>query len=360
MSEDPMILSMQVRALRSQVEHLRSESSALQHQLASAEETRRNESESLRNEMSETRETAMELEMERDMLREDVDGWRTRCADLERTLQNERGRAEDDRKEGLLLREKVRKLGDRLAANQASQSDPASEDQALAAAQAKLIGEMRDQIFTLAAALERERLKTISGSNDNSRSTSPLLDALINQENQENSDVAPLGRHNESTAGSNASSYNFSMSSGTESIRSGLGNITDDTSVADDESVFHSGSKSPSSPAFNNYSMVHPLRIIDSCGNLGGLQTLAEEDEELEEEEEEAEEEEEVIMSSGEDADQVPDLVHDETRYRTQTASTASADTNDHMPLTPVKESPLMQQSKPLHYRSDSFIKQWS
>ena len=360
MSEDPVILSMQVQALRSQIEHLRSESSTLHNQLAAVEETRQSQVDRLRDELSELRENSTEMEMERDMLREDIDGWRTRCSDLERTLQNERLRAEDERKEGLLLREKVRKLGDRLAATQSSQSDPASEDQALAIAQAKLIGEMRDQIFTLAASLERERLKNTHG-DDTSRSTSPLLTALASHDSHDE-DVSSSGRYNGYAAGSNGSiSYNnLSMSSGTDSICSRNDNTSEETSMADDESVFGLGNKSPSSP-FNNYS-IHPNNMpsksVDSSVNIGGLQTLTEEDEQLEEVEEE--EEDGSRMSGDEDADQLPDLVPDESRYRTQSASTGSTDTNDPMPMTPVKASPIMQQTKPLHHRSDSFIKQWS
>ena len=410
---------MQVQALRSQVEHLRGENSSLAEQLAQANASRRVEVDALRTEMAELRDESSGVEEERDMLREDIDGWRTRCADLERTLREDRVRAEDERKEGMLLREKVRKLGDRLAATQTAgpHGGQQNEDQALAAAQAKLIAEMRDQIFALAAALERERLKAGNANGEaGSRSTSPLLKALASQdaniaasmldEQLRPANVGPstsprpvapsafVGRHhNESAASSNASSYNSS------SISSGLGHITEDTSVADDDSVFGGSYKSPSSPAFSNpnnaynftavsqqqqqqygsgsgisiHSTSTPLRRDDSSHNVGILHTLAEEDEEATEEEEEDDDDYEDIEQR-EFNDRVPELVPDEFRGRTQSSSTGSADTNDHMPLTPVKESspvlsPAQQQQqqaqagherKSSHERSDSFLRQWS
>lgn len=377
------------------------------------------------------KENMLNAEEEREMLREDIDGWRTRCADLERALQNERAKLDDERREGMLLREKVRKLGDRLAQNQngpavsggdtSTGSPDGTIDASLVNAQAKLIGEMRDQIFSLAAALERERLKHAGETEqDPSRSSSPLLRALaskdekiaagLKNESSEKANKAPQ-HHNTSTQSSAASgSYNFSSSF--SSIHSQMGNNTEDTSVGDDNDSMY-GSKSPSSPAFwassptpsysqlassgtGNGISIHsssmPLRNSDLCMNYGGLQTLAEEDEEDMDDDDLNGEIAEVNaqtkkalslsdLSEGEENDAVPELVHDEAlsqrradfealRARTQSASTGSSmDTNDHMPLTPAKEhgSPSLSaqnaaqhQSKPSHQRSDSFIKQWS
>lgn len=398
-SDDPVILDLQVRALKSQVEHLRA-------QLSTSDSARREEVESLRFELAEVKENMLNAEEEREMLREDIDGWRTRCADLERALQNERAKLDDERREGMLLREKVRKLGDRLAQTQngpgASEGGDTSSpdgtiDASLVNAQAKLIGEMRDQIFSLAAALERERMKNAGETEqDPSRSSSPLLRALASQDekiaasfkNGDESAVAAaeladkLNRnpqhHNTSTQSSAASgSYNFSSSF--SSIHSQMGNNTEDTSIGDENDSMY-GSKSPSSPAFwassptpsysqmsNNgngisiHSSSTPLRNSDLCMNFGGLQTLAEEDEEEMEDEELSGAIAEVNaqakkalslsdLSEEEENDAVPELVHDEAlsqrradfealRARTQSASTGSSmDTNDHMPLTPAKE----------------------
>lgn len=345
-SEDPVILGMQMQALRSQIEHLRSENASLAASLASAESARSSEVSALREELAEVRESSAGIEEERESFREDVDGWRERCTGLERALREERERVEDERREGLLLREKVRKLSSRLEQQQTSgaagggphAASNQTEDQQLAAAQAKLIAEMRDQIFSLAAALERERLNKAAaaagaganGSPSVSRNASPLLRALESQDANiaalsvngpaaaaaataavtaaEDKTIKAVGsggrHHNESATSSTASSYNFSSFSGSTFS----GNVTEDTSVSADEyeSVF--GGKSPSSPAFNstyasyasssvaqtapNSISIHgtsmPLRRDDSAPGFG-LQTLAEEDEEATEEEEEEE-----------------------------------------------------------------------
>jgi len=407
------------------MEHLRSENATLTSSLASSEAARSSEVSSLREELAELRESSSGIEEERESLREDVDGWRERCSGLERALREERERADDERREGLLLRDKVRKLSSRLEQQQqvgTSDGSQNGEDQALAAAQAKLIGEMRDQIFSLAAALERERLNKAGGSASSpivSRTASPLLRAL---ESQEDSQIAPIdcapaasaskaaaaaapsvGRHhNESAASSTASSYNFSSFSGSTYS---VGNATEDTSIAsadECDSIF--GGKSPSSPAFSStYSSyasssvgqgasngisIHgtsmPLRRDDSAaafGAIGGLQTLAEEDEEETEEEEsteeyveednfyddedeEEDEEQEVLnaggCSSGEEGNGgVPELVADDAqRSRTQSGS-VSTDASEGMPLTPAKEQPIAP-AKATHLRSHSFIRQWA
>lgn len=95
--------------------------SELEQQLEAECSGRRFEVEALQREVEMTKETIEDLSGERDALHEDVEGWRSRCNRLEAQVKKER------------------------------------EDDALAQAQAKLIGEMRDQIYTLVAALERER-----------------------------------------------------------------------------------------------------------------------------------------------------------------------------------------------------------
>lgn len=92
----------------------------------------------------------IDLELERDALREDVDLWRKRCKGLE-------DKYETERRESTLLRERVRKLGDRLlTVSSAAPSRPTAAEEH-GAAQARLIAEMREQLFSLTAALERER-----------------------------------------------------------------------------------------------------------------------------------------------------------------------------------------------------------
>lgn len=91
----------------------------------------------------------IDAEMERDALREDVDLWRKRCRGLE-------DRLEVERREITLLRDRVRKLGDRLL-KVSSATDVGSPTEEHEATQSRLIAEMRDQLFSLTSALERER-----------------------------------------------------------------------------------------------------------------------------------------------------------------------------------------------------------
>ncbi|KAL1412935.1 hypothetical protein Q8F55_000684 [Vanrija albida] len=86
----------------------------------------------------------LDAEMEREALRDDVDMWRRRCRTLEDKLESER-------RDAAVLRERVRKLGDRLlSVSNTAPSNPAADER-------HLVAEMRDQIFSLTAALERER-----------------------------------------------------------------------------------------------------------------------------------------------------------------------------------------------------------
>ncbi|EJT49028.1 hypothetical protein A1Q1_01885 [Trichosporon asahii var. asahii CBS 2479] len=92
----------------------------------------------------------IDMELKRDALREDVDLWRKRCKGLE-------DKYEAERRESAVLRERVRKLGDRLlTVSSAAPSRPSAAEEH-EAAQARLIAEMREQLFGLTAALERER-----------------------------------------------------------------------------------------------------------------------------------------------------------------------------------------------------------
>ncbi|TXT13520.1 hypothetical protein VHUM_00887 [Vanrija humicola] len=86
----------------------------------------------------------MDAEMEREALRDDVEMWRRRCRTLEDKLESER-------RDSTVLRERVRKLGDRLlSVSNTAPSSAVADDR-------HLIAEMRDQIFSLTSALERER-----------------------------------------------------------------------------------------------------------------------------------------------------------------------------------------------------------
>jgi hypothetical protein len=85
--------------------------------------------------------------MERDALRDDVDQWRTRCRGLEDKL-------EAERRETTLLRERVRKLSDRILEQSAAHAAIPSPTED---AQSRLVADMRNQLFSFASALEREQ-----------------------------------------------------------------------------------------------------------------------------------------------------------------------------------------------------------
>nr|XP_019004161.1 uncharacterized protein I203_03319 [Kwoniella mangroviensis CBS 8507]OCF67622.1 hypothetical protein I203_03319 [Kwoniella mangroviensis CBS 8507] len=94
------------------------------------------------------RDVQLDMEMEREALKEDVELLRNRCASLEETLEMER-------KESTVLRERVRKLGDRLSSVSSVPTDRSSSDSH--AAESRLIAEMREQLFNLTTSLEAER-----------------------------------------------------------------------------------------------------------------------------------------------------------------------------------------------------------
>ncbi|WWD18416.1 hypothetical protein CI109_102866 [Kwoniella shandongensis] len=94
------------------------------------------------------RDAHIELEMEREALKEDVEIWRTRCRELEEKLETER-------RESAVLRDRVRKLGDRLSS--VSSVPTGRNPVETHTAESQLIAEMREQLFTLTSSLEQER-----------------------------------------------------------------------------------------------------------------------------------------------------------------------------------------------------------
>ncbi|WVQ80515.1 hypothetical protein IAT38_002620 [Cryptococcus sp. DSM 104549] len=96
------------------------------------------------------RDVQLEMERERESLRDEVDVWKRRCKVLEERLDAEK-------KEGSVLRDRVRKLGDRLSSVSSVPTERRTADSQAHAASSRLIAEMRDQLFTLTASLEHER-----------------------------------------------------------------------------------------------------------------------------------------------------------------------------------------------------------
>ena len=167
---------------------------AVQRELASekarsqadqAELSRRLESEQAQR--AELQSVIEEIEAERDTYREDVDGWRERCADLERKMTIERTRADEEVRLKLSLAAKVKRLTAQLEAAGLSVQDHdlASAEESLPRISpvspvlttngqmgyfphmpppeqtVKLLSDMRQQIFNLAGTLEFERRQRV-------------------------------------------------------------------------------------------------------------------------------------------------------------------------------------------------------
>ncbi|GAA5877345.1 hypothetical protein JCM16303_006249 [Sporobolomyces ruberrimus] len=315
---------------------MRARMAELERQLDDERNARRLELEGLERAASMAKEAIVDLTDERDSLREDVDGWRSRCNKLETTLKKER------------------------------------EDEALAEAQGKLIGEMRDQIYTLVAALERERgeygetrkevermleervreatadVKSAmpppkQQQQQPQRSDSVALDmGMIYEDDDEESSLRMGSHYHQSKTTSDAS-----MLSGSSFGQSFSGNTTEDTSIGTDlEDSFSHKLSSPRSghSSFNSVpsafgSAPNSVRGRDSdvVAALGQLDTLAEEDEE----------DEEAALGGN-------SMIHDD-RIRLDSAGSqlSTSTTSDVMPRTPDKTSSE-------HNRSHSFIRHWS
>lgn len=277
--------------------------SEIERQLEEGRVGRRFEVEGLSREIEQAREAMTDLTEERDSLVEDVEGWRSRCAALEKIVKKDR------------------------------------EDEALAVAQAKLSGEMRDQIYNLVAALERERAEH----NETQRELDRVLvenASLPPQEEEDDDEQAAIGSRGEENRGHELKASDDSFPSMSSSFGRSFSGTTEATSngATDLEDAYSSKLSSSSPPSGHSSFVGSKGRDSDFGGSvaLGGLQTLAEEDEE--------EEEQQSTASKREESE----------RLRLGSGSTGSTDTSEVMPMTPTKEAPAP------HHRSDSFVRHWS
>ncbi|TKY86677.1 hypothetical protein EX895_004317 [Sporisorium graminicola] len=151
---------------------------------------------SMRAELEQAKETEEDLQAEREVLQDDIEGWRSRCQDLEKLLRTEKAKSDDNRKLRAAARLRVKQLTDAL--EQSGADVPADELGVLAALEmpqldlaaalkspnlgavspslgasaglspsigseeappqiTKLLASMRQQIFNLAGSLEHER-----------------------------------------------------------------------------------------------------------------------------------------------------------------------------------------------------------
>ncbi|KAM0755665.1 hypothetical protein T439DRAFT_351428 [Meredithblackwellia eburnea MCA 4105] len=331
LSDDPTTLQLQIGSLRTQNDQLRSQlsllesthaleiaefekkageeargmrlrNSELERQLEGDKIARRFEVEGLSREVEQAREAIQDLTDERDSLREDVDGWRSRCQTLEYSAKQQR------------------------------------EDDSLAAAQAKLIGEMRDQIYNLVAALERERGEHAESRQEIERllqiqrrtAASSLHDDEVLED--EDDEEAAIGMRDNRHRGFQSASDGSVLSS---FGRSYSGNTTEDTSINTDiDDSFSKMSSPPSGHSSFGQAIGFPAGSKrDSDFANSALHTLAEEDEEED------------------------DLAKEAERIRLGSGSTASTEASEVLPLTPSKDAPP---PPPHHERSDSFVRHWS
>ncbi|GAA97053.1 uncharacterized protein L969DRAFT_96940 [Mixia osmundae IAM 14324] len=328
------------------------------------------QADALRAQLMEASEQLADLELQRGVLQDDVDGWRGRCADLERSVEREKDRIDEERKESATAREKVRKLGDRLAATQAEVNSlrqamapttdehkarkSNAEDIALAAAQARLIGEMRDQIFSMAATLEKERSETAKARSQVQHlqrqllaqpTTNMLGMSLPTGETTPVVSSAPLDDYSRRQA-SDASTNSYGQSFSSGQMSEDLSFSSEPSSPPSHATSFASGRKQSEQMS------------ISASQTIRNLQTLPEEDEELDDQITTVMpgSQSTLLPSSASQSDHelpVPELDSDGDRA----CSTASSDAH---PRTPSKETLPLLPVQPSHGRSDSFIRAWS
>ncbi|WVN88734.1 uncharacterized protein L203_103947 [Cryptococcus depauperatus CBS 7841] len=94
------------------------------------------------------RDVQLEMERERESLRDEVELWKGKYQVLKEKLETER-------KDSIVLRERVRKLGDRLSSISSIPTEKLSDT--FVHSESRLINEMREQLFNLTARLEQER-----------------------------------------------------------------------------------------------------------------------------------------------------------------------------------------------------------
>lgn len=188
--------------------------------LAEAERT-------LQKNQEEAQERMEDLEAERDMLVEDVDGWRTRCGDLEKSLKTDRAALEGERASTAALQIRLQVLtnklreagvdatGDALSTEEqlglsadlmTALKTPASFDAGNTSSSSyfspritasdpppqavKLLKDMRQQIFNLAGSLEHERKEHIEAQKlaDDLKAENQKLKAALEQGNSQAAD----------------------------------------------------------------------------------------------------------------------------------------------------------------------------
>ncbi|ODN77581.1 hypothetical protein L202_04749 [Cryptococcus amylolentus CBS 6039] len=96
------------------------------------------------------RDVQLEMERENQQLRDDVEFWKGKSMGFEE-------RYESERREGMVLRERVRKLGNRLSSISSLPTERQSFESSAHTAESRMVAEMREQLFQLTGKLEQER-----------------------------------------------------------------------------------------------------------------------------------------------------------------------------------------------------------
>ncbi|KAH8930400.1 hypothetical protein BT69DRAFT_677542 [Atractiella rhizophila] len=332
------------------------------------------EIEALRREMDGLHGKLDVVQLERDELREQTQVWRVKAEELKEALEKEKTKVEEEKKENMIAREKIRKLGDRLTEG----------INAEVATQTKLVNEMKDQVFSLMASLEKERKEhELTKKELASEKEKRLFDELID-EMQEEEDEIDVPRDEEITDSLTSQtvvplvtrSSSQHMYTGTQS--SDISNYSNTSSFSFydparrtsslDTSAFNSDEepfyRSPSSSQFSLPGLGFKSRE-GSTGDypvpamaLGGLQTLAEEEEEEEDNDTKVSE---VLQPLPPLED--PVHVYDEEGM----IGTWQANATNYVGSVP--PTPAVPQVSPLnimvgkpskHERKESFVKTWS
>ncbi|KAJ1028750.1 hypothetical protein NDA16_001915 [Ustilago loliicola] len=181
-------------------------------------------SDAMRAEFEQTKEQLEDLQAEREVLQDDIEGWRSRCQDLEKTLRTEKFKSDENRKLRAAARLRIKRLTD--AIEQGHRSVPADELNVLAALEqpqldlttilrspnlgavspslgaaaaaaalspslghedatpqiTQLLAQMRQQIFNLAGSLEHERKQHVHAKEEIARLQSENQQQPLNEE----------------------------------------------------------------------------------------------------------------------------------------------------------------------------------
>lgn len=280
----------------------------------------------LRAELDQAKEQLEDLHAEREVLQDDIEGWRSRCQDLEKTLRTEKVKSDDARKLRAAARLRIKQLTDAIertgaevpaddlgvwAALDQPQLDlaavlrspnlgavspnlsatprlsPSIGSEEAPPQITKLLADMRQQIFNLAGSLEHERKQHLHSKEEIARlqqeAQQPIAKAGVEQSfssadesrdgTYSNSDSFSSARRSSGVLGKNKRhvfAYDSSMGSFGQSQSSASLSMTatDDTAVTDNESDL-SDSFSTKLPASASDSELVGL-------GMGSLQTLDE------------------------------------------------------------------------------------